>query len=77
MRVWDQISTLGQDAMKLLGEAGPTVHPQNREVKGYVEGGKAYFSSDDLRAIAKGMNEVADWLDERATVTVPASEVTK
>lgn len=66
MKTWDQLSTLAQDAMRLLGEAGPTVHPQNREVKGFVEGDKAYFSSDDLRALAKGMTEVADWLDERA-----------
>lgn len=66
MKPWEQLSAQAHEAMKALGEAGPTVHVQHREVKGYVDGGKAYFDAQDLRNLAMGMIEVANWLDERA-----------
>lgn len=70
MKPWDDLTRVAQDAMHLLGDAGPTVHPQNREIKGYVDDEKTYFSSQDLRELAEGLIEVAAWLDERATSTV-------
>jgi hypothetical protein len=55
--------------MKLLGSFGPTVNVADRMVKGYMsddgEACKTYLTSDDLRAIATGCAEVAEWLDAR------------
>ena len=67
MKTWEQLSAQAHESMKALGEAGPTVHVEHREVKGYIDGGKAYFDAQDLRNLAMGMIEVANWLDERAT----------
>lgn len=70
MREFSTLSNDASSAMKICGEAGPTVNIKDKMVKGYLrddEGSsKAYWNSDDLRALATGMNEVADWLDERA-----------
>ena len=68
---WESLSQNAKDAMQLLGDFGPTVHVANREVKGYTyntdgEGGKAYYDNNDLRNIAAGCIEVAQWLEERA-----------
>ena len=68
---WDKdISNTAKGIMKFLGDFGPTVHAQNREVKGYMtddEGcGKVYLDAGQLREIAASCNEVADWLDKRA-----------
>ncbi len=59
------------EAMKVLGNAGPTVNASDKQVKGgYVddEGGwcKAYYSSSDLVRLSEGMLEMAKWLDSRA-----------
>jgi non-homologous end joining protein Ku len=66
------------EAMKVLGNAGPTVNNADKLVKGYRYdengGGKVYYSSDDLVRIADGMIEVAKWLDTRAMSDGAASE---
>lgn len=72
---WEDLSQLARDAMKELGNFGPTVNVADRLVKGWTcddEGvGKTYYSSDDLRQIAAACNEVADWLDKRSTDEKP------
>ena len=60
-----------REAMQLLGDCGPTGNVGNREVKGSCrndEGGgeSFYMSSEDLRRTARGLHQVADWLDDRA-----------
>ncbi len=66
------LSKNARDVMDALGNFGPTVHALNREVKGYAmdsdtgECGKCYYTSEDLRRIASGCVEVAEWLDKRA-----------
>ena len=76
---WDKdISNSAKGTMKFLGDFGPTVHAQNREVKGYMHddegGGKVYLDAGELREIAASCNEVADWLDKRADA-VPNAQV--
>lgn len=71
---WDKdISNSAKGTMKFLGDFGPTVHAQSREVKGYMHddegGGKVYLDAGELREIAASCNEVADWLDKRAEAT--------
>ena len=65
-----ELSQEAQEALKFLGNFGPTVHKHLAEVKGYMldeEGsGKVYLYSSDLRELADGLNQAADWLDERA-----------
>ena len=51
-----------QDWMEILGNFGVTV--KGDEVKGYMEGGKVYFSATDLRELAKACLTVADYLEE-------------
>lgn len=67
---WEQVSEKSREIMKKLGDFSPTVHTQEREVKGYTfdedGGGKTYWTSYDLRNIASACIEVADWLDSRA-----------
>lgn len=58
--------------MRTLGNFGPTVNPLCREVKGSMLGEhgdaeKTYFDSNELRELAIACNEVADWLDARAS----------
>lgn len=65
--------------MRTLGNFSPTVNPLYREVKGYMlsehgEGEKTYFDSNELRALAAACNEVADWLDARASTTQQQQE---
>jgi hypothetical protein len=70
---WEDLSNKTRDTMKMLGEFSPTVHAQNRELKGYTHddegGGKTYWTSDDLRQISTACSEAADWLDQRAKAT--------
>lgn len=71
---WEDTSELARDVMKELGDFSPTSHPANVEVKGYLhcdegDDGRTYWTSDDLRKIAAGCVEVADWLDARAQST--------
>ena len=59
-------------AMEALGNATPTANAQHKMVKGCVidfeDGGthKLYWTSDDLRDIAFGLNSMANWLDTRS-----------
>ncbi len=69
-REWEDLSDNARDTMEGLGNFGPTSNPLNAEVKGYVacepgEDGRTYYGPDDLREIAAGCIEVADWLDAR------------
>ena len=71
---WEDISDNAKDVMNELGNFSPTVRPENVEVKGYLhceegDDGRTYWSSADLRRIAQGCVEVADWLDKRAKDT--------
>ena len=68
---WESLSQNAKDTMQLLGNFGPTIRTYAREVKGWViaEDGfteRAYYNSNDLRNIAAGCLEVAQWLEERA-----------
>ena len=70
---WGKLPTNALDVMKELGNFGPTVNAAHREVKGYMlddegDGVSRYWSSDDLRNIANGCNDVAEWLDQRAAI---------
>lgn len=65
------ISESAKAWMKLLGNFGPTVRAESREMKGMTvdECGdhvKTYYDSGELRELAKACIEVADWLDRRA-----------
>ena len=51
-----------QDWMETLGNFGVT--NTGDEVKGYMEGGKVYFSATDLRELAKACSTVANYLEE-------------
>ncbi len=69
----DEMSEAAKEALRLLGNFTPTIHAPDRWVKGYVEGEegaeKAYYSADDLRRFATGLNDAANWLDTRAART--------
>ena len=68
----NDLSKNAREVMEELGNFGATVNAKDRLVKGYKmdsddgECCKHYYSSDDLRNIAAGCIEVADWLDSRA-----------
>ena len=74
----DDIGSLAKTWMKFLGDFGPTVKEESRELKGdiYDEegGGKVYLDSGELRELAAACNEVADWLDKRAEAVTNAGE---
>ena len=68
---WESLSQNAKDTMQLLGNFGPTIRGCSREVKGWAmcEDGfteRAYYDNNDLRNIAAGCLEVAQWLEERA-----------
>lgn len=67
---WEDVSEAARNVMKDMGNFSPTVNASQKMVKGYMndEDGvcKCYFDSNDLRSIAAGCTEVADWLDKRA-----------
>lgn len=70
---WESLSQNARDTMQQLGNFGPTTRAYAREVKGWTmcEDGfteRAYLGSNDLRNIAAGCIEVAQWLEERARV---------
>jgi len=69
MKLWEELSQNALNQMKFIGNFGPTVNVEYAEVKGYTYdedgGGKCYLTSNDLRDLAAGCIEVADWLDER------------
>ena len=67
---WESLSQNAKDIMQLLGNFSPTARAYAMELKGYTfdtegEGGKAYLDNNDLRNIAAGCLEVAQWLEER------------
>lgn len=79
---WDKdISKAAKAKMKFLGDFGPTVNAQHREVKGYMHddegGGKVYLHASELREIAASCIEVADWLDKRADAVPKATSKSK
>ena len=68
---WNDVSEDARDWLGTLGGFGPTVHAEQRELKGYLHcsdggDGRTYFDSDDLRKIAAACIEAAEWLDKRA-----------
>lgn len=76
---WDDLmnSENARTAMFELGNCGPTARARDREVKGYSlneDGDTASFyrDSNDLRSMARGLHEVADWLDDRAKSENPS-----
>ena len=67
------ISKEAESTLELIGDFGPTVHAEDRRIKGWVhseDGGrdKHYLDADQLREMAKHLVEVADWLDKRAAL---------
>ncbi|MDI1253843.1 hypothetical protein [Thermomonas sp.] len=70
---WNDISADAREVMQELGNFGPTFHPGDRQVKGFMidsdgDAGKTYWDSNELRRVAAACNEVAAWLDKRAGV---------
>ena len=68
---WRDLPKEVLDDMEWLGNFGPTVVVQNREMKGQMvdsdgDVGKAYLDADSARRLAKSLNAAADWLDARA-----------
>jgi len=67
---WEDLSDNARAVMKELGDFGPTSRPLEAMVKGYMaceegEDGRTYYGPSDLREIAAGCIEVADWLELR------------
>ena len=67
---WQELmkSENARNAMRDLGNCAPTDKRTDKEVKGrYVddfgESDSFYMKSDELRQMARGLHEVADWLD--------------
>lgn len=54
-----------RDWLDELGYFGPTVHHENRELKGWIGGDAYYLTSVDLRQLAVACINAADWLDAR------------
>jgi hypothetical protein len=72
-----EMSDTAKRALYELGHFAPTVRPEDRSVKGTQadddgDVGKVYYNSDDLRQIAAGLVEAADWLDVRAICPPPS-----
>jgi hypothetical protein len=68
---WDDLSESARAALKDLGNFGPTVTASHRLVKGYMANDdgdtvSVYYTSRDMREMAKAFVEVAEWLDKRA-----------
>lgn len=67
-----ELSERALETMAELGNFGPTVNVQDRQMKGYTldsdgEVSKTYLSATDMRRIAADLLEAADWLDARAS----------
>lgn len=74
---WTDVSEDAREWLEMLGNFGPTVHANRRELKGCVhsdhgEDGRVYLDSSDLRNISAALIEAADWLDKRAAAAAPA-----
>lgn len=59
------------ESLDVIGGARPTTDVRSREVKGYYDDRDGtttsfYYTSDDLRKIADGLNVAAGWLDARS-----------
>lgn len=66
-----ELSPNALETLTDLGNFGPTVHVQDKLMKGYMldrdgEVGKTYLSASDMRRIAADLIEAADWLEARA-----------
>lgn len=66
MKEWNELPERVLYEMEQLGNFSPTVNVQYQEIKGYLDGGKTYYDSKDLRNMAKAFIVVAEWLEERA-----------
>lgn len=69
-----EVSENSRAWMRTLGSFTPTANPAYREVKGsmlgeYGDAEKTYFDSSELRELAAACDEVANWLDARASTT--------
>jgi hypothetical protein len=63
--------------MKEMGGFGPTVGFDAKMIKGYIgedQEGQCYMGPEELREQACAMNEVADWLERRASITQPTKD---
>lgn len=74
-------SAPAHETMRCLGNFVPTIHAQDRQVKGYAPwgnefAGKVYLTSTDLREVAQHLQEIADWLDVRAAAP-PSGEASR
>ena len=72
---WTEVSKEARETMDELGNFGPTGNIANKEVKGYLHdeegGGKAYYSSNELREMAKHFIEVAEKIMNEETDIPP------
>lgn len=70
---WEDVSEEARRIMDELGNFSPTALVFDCEVKGWIYDEetasrcKTYWTATNLRHIAAACNEVADWLDNRAT----------
>lgn len=69
------ISSSAKAWMQLIGDFGPTVRADRRELKGMTfdkdgDRVKTYLDSGELRELAASCIEVADWLDKRAELAI-------
>jgi len=67
---WLDLSDDAHAASEAIGNARPTIRVEDKTLKGYCldddgSTGKVYHSADDIRRYAKGLAEIADWLDAR------------
>ncbi len=61
-----EFTKIEKEWLKFLGDFGPTVHPQNKEIKGYMNDDKTYLDSNDLMSLSNALRSVAEWLNERS-----------
>jgi len=61
-----ELTKLEKEWLKFLGDFGPTIHPKNKEIKGYMHDGKTYLNSNDLLNLSNALKSVAEWLNERS-----------
>ena len=66
-----ELSPRALETLADLGNFGPTVNVENKQMKGYMlhsdgEACKTYWDASDMRRIAADLIEAADWLEARA-----------
>ncbi len=67
---WPGVSQSAREAAGIIGDLVPTPDPKKRMAEGTTKEwyGKSvnYYTSEDLRTVARGCMELAQFLDDRA-----------